>query len=380
MVEHVLAEAVDASIPLAERLFCELRERSADTRGVRRDSYGAGEQAAHDLLADAARDLDLDVHVDYAGNLYMTLAGERHEGHGVITGSHLDSVPQGGNYDGAAGVVAGVTALAAMRRAGIVPRHDVTVMGTRSEESVWFPCQHFGSRAALGLVEPHEVDTVRRTDTGRTLAEHMADLGLDVAAVRAGRHHLTAERVRAYFELHIEQGPVLEHDGIAVGIVTGIRGNCRARQAVCRGAYAHAGAVPRRLRHDAVMAVAEYVHRLDAEWERIEADGGDMVLTVGKFYTDAAAHTHSKIPGEVRFSLDIRSHDVGILDHMTSPSARARPLPRRGDRDPARGRIRSQWCDAHAAGDDGHGASRPSRPWHGCARHHRRRHPERRRP
>ncbi|MSO92999.1 MAG: Zn-dependent hydrolase [Rhodospirillales bacterium] len=316
MNDRDLARAVDASIPTAEALFQDLREQTKDVLGVTRASYGEGEQKAHALMAEAARRLDLGVTRDAAGNLYMTLKGRRTDGHGIIIGSHLDSVPQGGNYDGAAGVVAGLAAIAALQRAKITPASDITVMGTRGEESAWFPTLHIGSRAALGLLPAKELDTIRRADSGRTLADHMAEAGCDVEALRAGRHVLDAGKVKAYFELHIEQGPVLEHEGFPIGVVTGIRGNVRALEAVCRGDYGHGGAVPRKLRHDAVLAMAEYAHRLEGEWEDIEAAGGDMVFTIGKFYTDAKAHAHSKISGEVRFTVDSRSHTKAILDRM----------------------------------------------------------------
>jgi len=97
-----LTNAVQAALPLAENLFRDLREKTADGDGVSRESYGQGEHYAHQLIADAARSLDLEVVVDFAGNLYMTLPGRDRSLRGWLTGSHLDSVPNGGNYDGAA--------------------------------------------------------------------------------------------------------------------------------------------------------------------------------------------------------------------------------------------------------------------------------------
>jgi N-carbamoyl-L-amino-acid hydrolase len=316
MSESELLKAVARHTPLAEDLFRKLREKTMDAVGITRVSYGEGEQAAHELMAETARSIDLEVKTDYAGNLYMTLPGEDRSGHGVITGSHLDSVPQGGNYDGAAGVVAGLVALAAMREIGIAPARDVSVMATRGEEDDWFAVSHIGSRAALGLLSVEELDTARRVDSGRTLAEHIGELGFDVDALRARRRYLEPERIKAFFELHIEQGPVLEHEGIPLGVVTGIRGNVRAYKARCLGEYAHSGATPRSLRCDAVMAVAEYAHALEREWENIEAEGGDLVLTLGKLHTDPESHAISKVPGVVSFTIDARSQSNEMLDRM----------------------------------------------------------------
>jgi N-carbamoyl-L-amino-acid hydrolase len=311
-----LIRAVEQNIALAEDLFGQLRENTKDVVGITRPSYGEGEHVAHRLIAEAARSIGLNVKTDYAGNLYITLPGEDRRGHGVITGSHLDSVPRGGNFDGAAGVVAGLVALAALRETGLTPACDVTVMAIRGEEDDWFAVTHIGSRAALGLLPVRELDTARRFDTGRTLAEHIATLGFDVDALRQRRRYLDPARVNGFFELHIEQGPVLEDEGVPVGIVTGIRGNVRTHRARCLGTYAHSGAVPRRLRADAVMAMAEYVHALEREWVRIEAEGGDLVLTFGKFHTDAQVHALTKVPGEVCFSIDARSQAETILDRM----------------------------------------------------------------
>ena len=106
---------------LAERLLDTLRERTADVAGVTREGYGAGEEVAHALMREAAVPLRLETANDHAGNLYLTLPGADRAAKRVIVGSHLDSVPRGGNYDGAAGVVAGMAAVAGMRQAGYVP-------------------------------------------------------------------------------------------------------------------------------------------------------------------------------------------------------------------------------------------------------------------
>lgn len=317
-----LTQAVDGEMTGAEKLFQALRERTADAAagGVTRPSYGPGEQAAHDLMAEAAGAVGLEIATDFAGNLYMTLPGRERGAPAWIAGSHLDSVPSGGNFDGAAGVIAGLSALAAFRRSGFVPVRDVTVMGVRAEEtSSWFKGRHgthFGSRAALGRLDPGELDRAVRLDTGRTLGEHIRDAGFDVEALRAGRAYLDPKRIHGYIELHIEQGPVLERERFPVGVVTGIRGTVRARDCACFGTYTHSGAVPHEYRADAVLATVEFVAALDREWETVRDAGGDLVFTVGKLYTDARVHGLSKVPGEARFCLDIRSDEPAVLARM----------------------------------------------------------------
>ena len=300
---------------LASALLTHLRTESLDPPGVTRASYGAGERMAHALAREAAQQLRLEISTDFAGNLYMTLPGSDRTAASVMIGSHMDSVPHGGNYDGAAGVVAGLVALARLRRQGRTPKADITVMAIRAEELSWFPAHYIGSRAAFGRLPPEALDVVR-FDTNRTLREHMREEGFDPQAVQDGRRHLDPARIGTYLELHIEQGPALVDAHKACGIVTAIRGNLRFKHARVLGQYGHAGAVPRAARRDALFAASEFASRLESLWLEQERAGRDIVCTVGQFFTDSAVHTMTKIPGEVRFTMDIRSHDDAVLTGM----------------------------------------------------------------
>ena len=311
-----LKTAVAGREGLAAATFDELARGSHDGIGITRASYGEGEQFAHTLMARTADGLGLEVERDPAGNTYMTLPGADRQAPPVIVGSHLDSVAQGGNYDGAAGVVSGLIACAGLRDAGLTPARDIRVMGIRAEESAWFGVSYIGSRAALGKLPDGALDQATRADTGRTLADHMAEAGCDPEALRAGAVHLPPGRQHAYLEVHIEQGPVLEEARLPVGIVTGIRGNRRLPKARCIGEYSHCGGVPRSHRRDAVIATAALVGALDAVWTDCEAQGRDFAFTVGKFFTDADWHAMTKIAGAVDFSLDMRSLDGAFLDEM----------------------------------------------------------------
>ncbi|MCC6533402.1 MAG: hydantoinase/carbamoylase family amidase [Burkholderiales bacterium] len=308
-------------MPFAESLFDRLKANTADGAGVSREPYGPGEQYAHDLMAASARELELGVESDRAGNLYMTLPGRDRSLPAWITGSHLDSVPVGGNYDGAAGVIAGLAVLAAFRRHGFTPLRDVIVMGVRAEElGSWYGGNHqshIGSRAALGVLPPAELQAARHSRSGRTLADQMRAAGFDPDAITNAAARLSPERCHGYLELHIEQGPVLEARGLPVGIVSGIRGSARARNARCIGAYSHSGAVPREYRSDAVLATAALCVGLDQAWSAVQCAGGDLVFTVGKLYTDGQQHSLTKVPGETWFSIDLRSQELATLEHMT---------------------------------------------------------------
>lgn len=327
-----LAPAVAAQCDFADDVFERLRAVSADVYGVTRESYGPGEQAAHDLVAEIARELGLEVNTDAAMNTYMTWPGRDRTARAKFVGSHLDSVPKGGNFDGAAGVVSGLTAIRALQSVRAQPNADITVMGIRAEESCWFGVSYIGSRSALGTLPSDALENARRADDGRPLAEHLSACGGDPDRLRDTAPYLDQKRIAAFLEPHIEQGPVLVEEGFPCGIVTGIRGNRRFPTARCKGEYAHCGGAPRRVRRDAVMAATEFVQALDQLWDHSEATGEDFACTVGKFSTDADRHAMTIIPGDVQFSVDVRSVDPTILTRLeaTLPQLASEIGSRRG--------------------------------------------------
>lgn len=312
--QSALEDALDEEFARAADLFDDLARRTHDGKGITRASYGEGEHIAHQLVGQAGASGGLEVTTDAACNTYVTLAGRDRDLPPVIIGSHLDSVAQGGNFDGAAGVVSGLAAIKSLKAAGIQPVRDIRVMGIRAEESAWFGVSYIGSRAALGRLPEGSLETARRCDNDGLLDAHIAAAGGDPDRLRAGDIELPADKLYAYIEVHIEQGPVLESAGLPLAVVTGIRGNRRFPAAHCAGEYSHCGGVPRDHRRDAVIAASELVARLDQHWDAAERDGQDFAFTVGKFTTDPVWHAMTKIAGRVEFSLDMRSLDPAYLD------------------------------------------------------------------
>ena len=308
-----MPRAIQPDIDLAASLFEALAHATRRGRGIVRDSYGEGEQAAHDIVHSAATTIGLEVSVDAIGNLYMTIPGRDRRAPRVLVGSHLDSVPQGGNYDGAAGVVAGLSVMSALRREQIVPQCDVSVMAIRAEESAWFDVAYLGSSGALGLLDPSCL-SVSRSDNGQSLEAALQLRGFDPQPIRERRPLLDPSGIRAFLELHIEQGPTLVERELPAAVVSGIRGCKRFRHARCSGAYAHSGAVARPYRRDAVAATVAFLHHMEGVWRRREEAGEDLVLTTGELYTDPAMHGPSKIAGETRFVLDIRALTDETMD------------------------------------------------------------------
>jgi N-carbamoyl-L-amino-acid hydrolase len=311
-----IKQAVLAQRDFVSTLFDQLRQDGLDEPGVSRDPYGPGEQRGHATVTQAARSLGLTIENDAAANLYMTWPGQDPRAHRIMIGSHLDSVPHGGNFDGAAGVVAGLVAVAALQSLGFAPAIPVTVMGIRAEESIWFEVSYIGSRGALGTLPDNALEA-RRRDTGRTLAEHIAECGGDPAALVAGYRHLDPATIQAFVELHIEQAPSLVAAGKQVAICTGVPGNFRYPNAMIAGQHDHVG-LPRRFRHDAAMAGAEFAMALDAVWAEHEERGIPMACTLGRFYTDPAAHGLTVVPGAFHFSLDVRAYDEAVLAELDS--------------------------------------------------------------
>jgi beta-ureidopropionase / N-carbamoyl-L-amino-acid hydrolase len=317
-----MSAGVQADLGLALSLFDRLSRTTRHGQGIVRDSYGPGEQAAHDIARSQAEAIGLEVSLDAIGNLTMTLPGRDRSARRIIIGSHLDSVPQGGNYDGAAGVVAGLCAASALKSASVKPPCDVSVMAIRAEESAWFDIAYLGSGGAFGLLDPACL-SVRRSDNGRSLEATLLECGFDPQAIRERRRLLDPSKIRAYLELHIEQGPTLVAKGLPAAVVTGIRGCRRLRNARCIGKYAHSGAVDRAYRHDAVAATVALLHYIESVWLDQEKAGADLVVTTGELFTDPVMHGPSKVAGETQFVLDVRSVSDATMDLVVAEARQA---------------------------------------------------------
>lgn len=309
------AAAIVPDIALAGRLFDELRARTGGPNGINRVSYGLGEQIAHDMVRREALKLGMRAEMDAACNLYLTMKGEG-DGPAIMIGSHLDSVPSGGNFDGAAGVLAGLAVAAGFHAAGRKPPVDLVIMAVRAEESTWFGASYIGSRAAFGKLTGKELDEVRRAGDGIALGVAIDAAGGDSQTLKAGTPHLDPKRIGLFLEPHIEQGPVLVAEDLPIGIVTGIRGSFRHRHASCRGEYAHSGATPKRVRQDAVLATSQLIVAMDEAWQRLEAEGRDLAVTFGQNATVAGEAAFSKVAGRTDFALDTRSAEPETLDLM----------------------------------------------------------------
>lgn len=313
VTEQNLSEFDDAA--LAAKLFYEIAAFSADTAGVSRPAFSGTETRTLNYLETFASNLGLSVEYDAGQNALFALPEDAHAPRYVLVGSHVDSVPNGGNFDGLAGVIAGLLCLVRAKRRGTRFAYPVKVIAMRAEESAWFgPC-YIASKALLGKLEPTELVALHKGD-GNSLDRHMSNLGIDMARVREQVPLIDLKGVHSYIELHIEQGPLLVEKNLPAAVVSGIRGNVRHKRIRCVGEPGHSGAVPRAYRRDPVLAMADLLTRLDESWLTILQKGEDMVLTCGMVATDPARHAITRIPDLVDFSIDFRSQSVEALSGM----------------------------------------------------------------
>ena len=278
-----------------------------DGAGVTRLAWTPELRAGYDWLAGRCAEFGLAVHVDAAGNLLAKW--EAGEGPAVLLGSHVDTVPSGGRYDGALGVLSGLHAIRLLKERGVTPRRPIWLAAFMDEENTRFGTALFGSRAFCG--EPLGDVGGRRDRTGMSLAEAMAtwdrtlDGLADAAAVGA---------VGTYLELHIEQGPRLDAEGVDIGAVTSIVGIVGYRVRL-DGETNHAGTTPMAHRRDALAGAAAIV--LGARDAARSRDGA--TANVGVIGVEPGGS--NVVPGVCTFTLDLRSPTAEGLEDLDAAVA-----------------------------------------------------------
>ena len=287
------------------RSLMEMAEIGATAKGgVRRLALSEEDRRGRDLFARRAREAGCAVRVDRIGNLFARRAGRDDSLAPVAAGSHLDSQPTGGRFDGAYGVLAALEAVRALNDAGARPLRPIEIVSWTNEEGARFPPAMMGSAVHAGGLALDEALAVREAGGGATVGEALEAIGYAGAAAVGGRPF------HAWFEAHIEQGPVLEAADKTIGVVTGIQGinwfDCRIE-----GAEAHAGTTPMEARRDALAGAA----RLVAAVERIARERApDGRGTVGEFRVHPNAR--NTVPGSATLGIDLRHPDAEALAAM----------------------------------------------------------------
>jgi allantoate deiminase len=269
--------------------------------GINRICYTPTERRAHALVARWLEELGATVTVDAAGNTIGEFPGSEPDLPALGSGSHLDSVPEGGRFDGIAGVVCALEAFRTMSVNGLRLRHPLRIVAFAGEEGARFGQACLGSKAIAGLLGSDDVERLRDLN-GISLADAMRSIGFDPA--RIGDAVWNGADWAAFVELHIEQGRVLETEGIGIGIVDVISGSTRIRMDLV-GRASHTGGTPMDVRADALAAAAEIV--LLAERVATDAQHRGTRATVGQLTVKPNAVT--TIPGHVRLTVDVRDVD-----------------------------------------------------------------------
>jgi N-carbamoyl-L-amino-acid hydrolase len=268
--------------------------------GVRRIALSPEDMAGRDLFARWCMALGCSLRVDAAGNMFARRPGQDPSRPPVLIGSHLDSQPTGGKFDGALGVLAGIEVLRVLQEAGIETEAPIEVVNWTDEEGARFGRAMIGSGLWAGQLDPAETEALRDAD-GVTLGA-----ALDAAGAR-GAAHAAPFPADSYFEVHIEQGPILEREGKRIGVVTGAQAQLWLRAAVT-GRDSHAGTTPPSARRDALVGAARMVLAV----QTIMRDAGEAGRgTVGSLVV--APGSPNVIPGEVRFTVEFRNPSEAVV-------------------------------------------------------------------
>jgi hydantoinase/carbamoylase family amidase len=298
--------SVDGPAVDAQRVIADLRElqrRTGNADGAQRLCWGEQWRDARAFLTELLADIGLEPERDEAGNLWAHLQGEAEPA--VAVGSHLDSVPDGGWLDGALGVMAALGVLRAWAESGERPPRSLALVDWADEEGARFGRSLFGSSAFAGTLQPDEARGLRDGD-GRQIAEVLAanDVDLDRVLESGARRQSLA----AYLELHIEQGPVMEAEGVPVAAVRGCAGVERHRFRF-DGQASHAGTTPMDQRRDAGLAAAETALRIEGIGARDHGVATTGALTLRPGIPTAVA-------GEAELLVDLRNPDPSSLATM----------------------------------------------------------------
>ncbi|MEK3856269.1 Zn-dependent hydrolase [Cytobacillus sp. FSL H8-0458] len=265
-------------------------------RGTTRLTYSQEDLLARQYIKAEMKKAGLTVREDGLGNIFGKLEGSLKDSPSVLIGSHFDSVPNGGSYDGPAGVVAGLEVAALFTEYGLTPKYPLEVIALIEEEGSRFGGGLMGSRGMAGLLAEEDFRALKDKD-GITTVEAMEKIGLDPFLPKVR----DPQTIKAYLELHIEQGPILEEKNIPIGVVEAIVGLTQLELTV-KGKAGHAGTTPMDRRSDALVAAAGMIAQFP---ELAESEGAGTVVTTGRLqvYPNGA----NVIPDQTVFSVDIRS-------------------------------------------------------------------------
>lgn len=277
-------------------------------KGLTRFSFTKEDKDAREYIKNEMKKVGLTVYEDPAGTIIGRLEGVLKDGPVVMVGSHYDSVKNGGNFDGPAGVVAALEAARVIKENDIKSQYPIEFIAMIEEEGGRFGGGLFGSRAMTGKVTREQLDFYKDQE-GISIGQAMKDFGFDPDRIHEAVRK--PEDVKAFLELHIEQGPILEANKKDIGIVEYIVG-IREFEVVVKGRPDHAGTTPMTMRVDALDGAAAVIGKI-SDFGKEAGEG--TVATVGVLQVSPGAA--NIVPGEVRFTVDIRSKKSSCIEEVT---------------------------------------------------------------
>jgi hydantoinase/carbamoylase family amidase len=266
--------------------------------GITRLGFTKEHWAANEFFIEACKREGMQVRIDACGNVIARREGKESGLPAVACGSHLDTVQQGGKYDGTVGVAAGLELIRSLNEKGIFTRHPIEVIVFACEESARFGVSTIGSKAMAGKLSKASVERLKDR-AGISIEEAAAAIGVDFNRIENARR--SRDELKAFFELHIEQGPLLEGSGKQVGIVTGIAAPIRLDVTI-QGKASHSGTTPMNMRSDALIGAAEMI--IEIERAALDEAKHGTVATVG--VCDVKPGAMNVIPDWVNLKIDIR--------------------------------------------------------------------------
>ena len=282
-----------------------LGEIGSTPEGMQRIAFSPADVDGRVFVIDLMEQAGLQVRVDTAGNIIARRAGQDSQTAAIAMGSHVDTVPSGGKYDGAVGVMGAIEVTRTLNDLDMTTRHPVEVLVFTNEEGTRYNRWLFGSRAMADLLEPADLEAV--DSEGVDLAERLKAIGGDMGRVAESRRK--KGELCAYLELHIEQGPVLHRTKVPIGVVTGITGRI-VLQVHVMGTANHAGTTPMDARNDALLAASRLVQSVNsiATTEEVCRVGTVGMMSVGP-------NAVNVVPGEVKLGVEFRDIEVVRLEH-----------------------------------------------------------------
>ncbi len=276
-------------------------------RGYNRLAYSAADWEAKEMIMGTMREMGLEVRMDAVGNIFGRLEGSDKSAPVVAAGSHVDTVPGGGNYDGSVGVIGALCAVKRLQTMGVM-KNPVEVWVFAGHESSRFGFAHLGSRSICGTAEPEKWSKLK-DPTGNTVPQALSLRGLQFDRLAEAKRN--SAELKSFIELHIEQGPVLEEAKVAVGIVTDIAAPIRLAIKI-HGTPAHSGTTPMNARHDALVTAANIVSAVRGYSAAAASEG--IVGTVGMM--KVSPNAMNVVPGYVEMWIDVRGVDFTSVTNV----------------------------------------------------------------